>query len=110
MYENPIAIHPAVETAGFLATTFSKLTKEHGLDRRRMNSIAVHLYNMGEGHTNDVVDIFNSWTAAKQIRFSDPMAIVVVLDYIRKLCKVSHKDLEKALLYDHLIPGGIYCA
>lgn len=83
-------------------------TKEYGLDRHLMNSLALFVYFKDYSPMPDPVAIFNDWAAACGWKTDDPETIAGVVEHIRKLSQVDHGRLREALELDSLIiKGGI---
>ena len=87
-----------------------ELTKELGLTRGIMNSLALFIYNRDYPSVPGTVEIFNEWASACGVKFSRADEVCSVLEHVRKLAEVDRSDLEKALRADRLLTcaGGNY--
>lgn len=86
--------HPAQDTPK---------TKEYGLNRELMNSIALFIYRKEHPAEMDPLQLFNEWASACGIRIRHAETLSGIIEHIRKISAVEKRDLEKALKLDNLL-------
>ena len=79
------------------------ITKEYGLNRELMNSIALFVYEKNYQREQAPLRIFNEWATACGIKVSHAETLAGIIEHIRKISAVERKDLEKALKLDNLL-------
>ena len=79
-------------------------TKELGLTRELMNSIALFIYNRNYDSVPNAVEIFNEWATACNIKFDRADEVCAILEHIRKMSQVNRIDLRLAIKMDYLLP------
>ena len=79
-------------------------TKELGLTKELMNSIALFIYNRDYDPVHNAVEIFNEWATATAFKFDRADEVCAMLEHIRKLSQVNRIDLRLAIKMDYLLP------
>ncbi|MCC8045004.1 MAG: hypothetical protein LIP12_05840 [Clostridiales bacterium] len=75
-------------------------TKELGVSRNLMNSLALFLYYRNFNAGTDVITIYNEWAETCNIKVNNTETLANLVEYIRKLSNVSHEELSTALEMD----------
>lgn len=77
--------------------------KQYGLTKYIINSIALFVYYDGYKINPDVIDIFNRWAKACNIRIHNTETLSLLLEHIKRLAALDSVDLGKALKADGFI-------
>lgn len=86
---------------------FKDSTKEYGVNRELMDSLALYIYCMDYSSVPTPLQIFNSWSEASGYKPQNAKTLSGIIEHIRKLSKVDRKDLEEALRLDNLLKSDI---